>query len=285
MKVFGLVYDFDLNNKVIALKNYRNLTYYFLSTSHMKKFKKYIYKGNVVSFECSYINYKISKKYKSYNIDYFYEISVPNRYGKEILYSKYENSKGVRKVLNNLENKLFLDIEMSMPEYGEKVFTPEMIQVGYLLVDKFDHIIKEESYYIKLSKYKTLSRRTEDFLNINLKTLETKGIKYTDFYKIYKELILKYNPTVIIFGKNDKKFLESSFALNKLESLNSITRFINISQLIKTFYELPNDPGLFRIYESYYDKEHHIQRHDALEDAFYTYYVFKAFKKCVNEIK
>lgn len=284
MRITGIIYTLDLNNKLISLKNSKNLTYYYLSHRHLKKFKNYLYKGNLVSFECNSKDYILKSKIKSLPIDYFYEISVPSSFGKEVLYSKKDTTKELRSFLNNLDYTLFLDIEMSMPEYGEHSFTSEMIEVGYMLVDKFDHIEKKESFYIKLSLYQSLSKRTEEFLSISTKMLNEKGIKYIEFYNIYKDILNTYNPSVIIFGKNDKKFLESSFNINKCPSLNSKTRFINLSQLLKTYYELSSDPGLFKMYETLYDTPHIPQRHDALEDAIYTYYVFKAFKKEVNKL-
>lgn len=285
MRITGIIYSLDLNHKVISLKEYKSLTYFHLSSRHIKKFKNYLYKGNLVSFECSDLKNTLNSKYKAISVDYFYEISVPSTFGKEVLYSKRETTKELRSFLNNLDYTLFLDIEMSMPEYGERIFIGEMIEVGYILVDRFDHIVKQESFYIKLSLNKTLSRRTEEFLGITTKMLNEKGVNYLDFYNIYKDILNTYNPSVIIFGKNDKKFLESSFNINHCPSLNNKTRFINISQLLKTFYELSSDPGLFRMYETLYDTPHIPQRHDALEDAIYTYYVFKAFKKEVNKLK
>ena len=284
MRKTGIIYSVDLDARIISLKNVSSLDFYYIGLNLMKKFKKYLYVGNLISFEYDNSNKeKKSNKYLAYTINYFYELSVPGRYGKDILYSKEETTKELREFLNSLDYTMFLDIEMSMPGYDRKPFTPEMIQAGFIVVDKKDNIILKSNYYIKLTKNNFLSKRTTSFLNIDYETLEAKGISYDEFYNIYKDILDKYNPSVIVFGKNDKKYLESSFKVNNKESLNNRTRFININQLIKTYYEIPNDPGLFNMYEKMYGN-HNVQKHDALEDAIYTYYVFKAFKKDVNKL-
>ena len=39
-----------------------------------------------------------------------------------------------------------------------------------------------------------------------------------------------------------------SYDINNVPSLKDECRFINLCQLIKTYYELKNDPGLFKLY-------------------------------------
>jgi len=67
-------------------------------------------------------------------------------------------------------------------------------------------------------------------------------------------------------------------------SLVKKTRFVNLCQLIKTYYELKNDPGLFKLYGIYYEFESD-QLHDALTDSIVTKKVFEAFKKDIIENK
>jgi inhibitor of KinA sporulation pathway (predicted exonuclease) len=67
--------------------------------------------------------------------------------------------------------------------------------------------------------------------------------------------------------------------INEKENLN--IRYVNICSLIKGYYELKNDPGLFRLYQTYYDVDEN-QLHDALDDAEVTLSVYKAFLDEVN---
>ena len=88
--------------------------------------------------------------------------------------------------------------------------------------------------------------------------------------------MLKYHPAILTFGKNDRLFLERSYVVNSLPSLRYISRFINLSQLIKNYYELKVDPGLFSLYEEYTGIRN-LQTHDALEDALVTFDVYNFF--------
>ena len=49
-----------------------------------------------------------------------------------------------------------------------------------------------------------------------------------------------------------------------------------MSQLIKNYYELKVDPGLFSLYEEYTGIRN-LQTHDALEDALVTFDVYNFF--------
>lgn len=278
----GILYSVDIKNRIISLKESKRIIFFFLSKGLLKKYKNYLYKGNLVSFVCD-DNKLIKHEHLGYEVKYFKEISVPGRYGKDILYSKRDIKLELKKFINNLNNLLFIDIEMTMPEYGMSGnFSSEMIQTGFFITDKDLNIIEEYNYYIKPTVSKFISKRTKDFLNIDYEFLLDNGISYDVFYNKYKELLDKYKPAVIVFGKNDKSFLEKSFKTNNVKSLNNETRFVNLNQLVKTFYELSSDPGLVKIYENMYGISKIVQKHNALEDAYYTYYVYKKFKDDVN---
>ena len=104
---------------------------------------------------------------------------------------------------------------------------------------------------------------------------------YYKFYNKFKQLLIKYKPAILTFGKNDKLFLERSYNINELPSLNYISRYINLAQLIKNYYELKIDPGLFNLYEQY-TGINNVQTHDALEDAIITYDIYRFF---INDMK
>ena len=115
-------------------------------------------------------------------------------------------------------------------------------------------------------------------------TYYNNAISYDKFYDDFNEVLDKYNPAIIVFGKNDIKVINESYEINKKESLENKTRFINILKLIKTYYSLKNDPGLFKLYEVYYNVDDE-QTHDALDDSFTTYMVYKAFKEDIKKEK
>ena len=97
-------------------------------------------------------------------------------------------------------------------------------------------------------------------------------------------MIYKYDPAIVVFGKNDQLVLNESYDINNLPSLVNKTRYINLCQLIKNYYELKNDPGLFKLFGVYYDNSE-IQIHDALSDSEVTRLVFLAFRKDILDNK
>lgn len=102
-----------------------------------------------------------------------------------------------------------------------------------------------------------------------------------DFYEDFKAVLLQYRPTVVVYGRNDSITLSSSYLLHKVPSLAPYMRFVNLSKLIKNYYNLKNDAGLFKLYQIYYENDD-LQVHDAFNDSYVTKEVFQAFKNDVN---
>ncbi len=286
MKTTGIIYSVDLKNRIISLKRNERIIFFYLANNLMKKFKKYLYAGNLISFEYDK-EINVKNLHSFHKILYIIEISVPGRYGKDVLYSKAETTNELALFLDSLDYLLFLDLEMSMPPFNQKEpFLSEVIQTGFFLVNKEGEILEKYNYYIRPTKNHFLSDRTKDFLGIDYKELKSIGVSYYKFYNKFKDLINKYHPAVVVFGKNDKLFLERSYITNNLPSLTFMTRFVNLNQLLKNYYELSDDPGLFNIYQKLCNVTVDIQKHDALEDAMVTYNVYKAFKEevCSNKL-
>lgn len=285
MRITGIIYSVDLKNRILSINRHNRIVFFYLSNNLMKKFKKYLYAGNLITFTYE-DELNVKALHTVHKILFIEEISVPGRYGKDILYSKKETSGELGVFLDNLDYLLFLDIEMSMPPFGKKVpFTSEIIQAGLLLVNKKGEIVEKHNYYIKPRKHKYLTDRTVEFLGIDYEFIKANGITYYKFYNKFKNVINKFQPAVVVFGKNDKLFLERSYITNELPSLTFMTRFVNLSQLIKNYYELGEDPGLFNIYRQLCSADIDNQKHDALEDALVTYNVYKSFKEevCSNK--
>lgn len=165
---------------------------------------------------------------------------------------------------------------MTMPGFNPNPdFVPEIIQAGFFIVDKKGDIVEKYNYHIRPTKIHRINRRTRDFLHIEGSVVKD-AISYYKFYNKLKQTLIKYHPAILTFGKNDRLFLERSYIVNSLPSLNYISRFINLSQLIKNYYELKVDPGLFSLYEEYTGIRN-LQTHDALEDALVTFDVYNFF--------
>ncbi len=285
MRIRGPIHMIELDNRIIGIKDRNRIVFFYFHNSQMNLFKRYLYINNWI--DLSYDS-KLTKKgcYLAYPVSVVYKIEVLNKLNHIVYYSKNSINQSSYDFLNTLGNKLFLDLEMTMPSYSfkGKGFRTELIQAGLLLIDEKSNTVLKYDNYIKAKLSPIISKRALDFLNISLEEYQSKAIDYQEFYAIFKDIIERYNPAIIVYGKNDILVLNDSYDINNVPSLKDECRFINLCQLIKTYYELKNDPGLFKLYNLYY-KNVDEQVHDALGDSFATYKVFEAFKEDIKTAK
>ena len=116
-------------------------------------------------------------------------------------------------------------------------------------------------------------------LDINIYN-QTK-IPFIDFYNQLKDIITKYNAKIVVWGKNDIQALNYGYKIYKLKPLTNDYDFVDLLKLHKDYFNLRNDLGLFKAYETYYD-ETIKQTHDAKDDAKITKKVFDAFLEYSN---
>jgi len=274
----GPIHMIELDNRIIGIKEGKRILFFYFHNSQMNLFKRYLYQNNWIDIE---YDERMTKKggYLAYCVSVIYKIEVLNKLNHIVYYNKAQINKSSYDFLNGLDYKLFLDLEMTMPSYTfkGKGFRTEIIQAGLLLVDKDGNEVFKYDNYIKAKLSPTISKRALDFLKISLDEYNLKAINYIDFYNVFRNIIEKYNPAILVYGRNDILVLNDSYLINEVESLKDKCRFINLCQLIKSFYELKNDPGLFKLYNIYYGN-YDEQIHDALGDSFATYKVFEAFK-------
>lgn len=281
MRYVGIIHNSYLKyEKYISVKINKKVIYFYLQNNLMKKFKKYLYKGRFVSFEYDIDRFKIINNKKCYLINFFIYIRKNSKYHDDIYYDLEIIRDGIRNLILSLDNKMFLDLEMSMADYDMPAdFTPELLQAGLVIINKNNKIIYKNNYHIKPSKY-PLSRRTKNFLSLWDKDMSN-WINYEVFYNEFKEIIKKYNPIILTWGKNDALFLKQSYETNNLASLDKNCKFINLLQLVKNYYNLKNEIGLFKALKFFTNQECDKQIHDALEDAIVTYKVFEGFKDVI----
>lgn len=281
MEVKGLIKSVDLKSKTFSLLIKGQLKYFYFQNNLLKRFRKYLYSGNVISFVCEESE-EIHGLYFSKMVIYVIEIFVPTTRGKRILYNKELLNESLLNFFESIDNMMFLDLEMTMPSYNkDENFVPEIIQAGFFIVNKNGKVLLKENYYVRPTKVYRINKRTSKFLHIDSKVISKEAISYYKFYNKFKMALKKYRPAIMIFGRNDKLVIENSYNINGLPSLAYMSRFVNLSQLIKNYFELKNDPGLFYLYEKFSGTGHE-QTHDALEDALVTYEVYKYF---LEEIK
>ena len=283
MKISGRIHTIDIKNKLVGILINKKIQFYYFQNSQMNLFKRYLYVGNWVEIEYDE-NHKIIKgKKEAFVVSFVYKISSIDKYNKIIYYDKKMLNTSLSNFLKSLGNIMVLDFEMTMPSYNfkGKGFKAEIIQAGYMIINGEGEEITRYSKYIKPKLQPKLSKRAEDFLKLDSFEFEANAISYDEFYEEFSEVLDIYKPVILVYGKNDIIVLNDSYAINDKPSLSYKTRFINLCQLIKNYYDLRNDPGLFKLYKIYYDNQD-IQIHDAFNDSEVTALVFKAFKDEVN---
>ncbi len=277
---FGKIKIYDESLRLITIEYRRKIHYFYMQKSLHIHVDQYLAPGRFIILNASSAN-RLYRGYKVHTVHYINRIQF-NRYRKNIIfYDRKRIKKGTKTLINNLRCKMFLDLEMSMHPYHKKPsFKQEIIQVGYLLVNKDDEVIEKYNAIIKPTLFPKLSKRTTKFLSITQNDVDN-GIPFSMFYSHFKEVLLKYKPSIIVWGKNDILALKDAYKINKLPSLHKESRFINLLKLHKTYFNLKNDLGLFSALKLYH-KTDLSQKHDALIDASVTYEIFSGFKKVVN---
>lgn len=278
--VSGRIRSYDEEQRLITIVCRRRIRYFYLQRSLLNHIGQYLAVGRFIQFTVT----GETRRYRNHvvhTIDYVIKI-MHLRYRKNIEFYDVKNIKaGTRRLVNNLGYKMFLDLEMSMHPYRvDPDFVQEVIQVGYLLVDGEDNEVERYNQIIQPTRHKTLSRRTLKFLEITQEQVE-QGIPFLAFYQHFQQILKRYRPAVIVWGRNDFLALKDSFRINHLPNLNGRTRYINLLKLHKNYFHLKNDLGLFNAL-SLYEENGTKQSHNAFEDALVTYRIFLGFRDVLN---
>ena len=274
----------ELDQKVIGIKTYKKIEFFYFYNSQMNTFKRYLYQDNFI--DIVYDDEKLQKKgrFLAHPISYINQISALGKNDIKIYYDKATVSKSLYSVLNSLDYLMFLDLEMTMPsyQYSGKGYVTEMIQAGFIVCDSNLNEIYRYNKYNKPKINTNLSNRTIEFLKVDINDFNNNAISYDEFYDEFNSIIYKYHPAIIVYGRNDQLVLSNSYKINNKPSLDSKCRFINLCQLLKNFYELKNDPGLFKVCNTYLGEKDN-QIHDALDDSEATKEVFNAFRNDIEK--
>ena len=141
------------------------------------------------------------------------------------------------------------------------------------------NVLLERSYYI-LPKNGRPSIRTIRFLDLDLDEFLHEAKEYEYFYLDFKEILQKYEPKIVVWGKNDIIALEDSYKINNLLPLTTENDFFNLLVLHRDYFNINQDIGLFKAYQTYFPETNiNPQKHDAVEDARITKTIFFEFLK------
>lgn len=273
---------------IIKRINYKNQTFscivgnqlvnFYLTNRLSKLFLDHLSTEVIVDFAVSGKTKTIDQR-KAYEVSHFNFIK---NYKNDI--TIYDHSQLKQDMIGFLESNdyyLFLDLEMTIPFYRQRDFIPEIVQYGYLLVNNKGETIIKNGDYVKTKIQKNINRRTIRFLKLDINIYNQTKIPFIDFYNQLKDIITKYNAKIVVWGKNDIQALNYGYKIYKLKPLTNDYNFVDLLKLHKDYFNLRNDLGLFKAYETYYD-ETIKQTHDAKDDAKITKKVFDAFLEYSN---
>ena len=280
----GKIRKIHEDDRVFEILIKDKVEFFYLSRSQMKKFNMYLQVGLFVYFTCKE-EAAVHGKFKAYEVVNFTKMIYIKGHRRTVYFDIDTIKMGVASVLNRNTNKMFLDMEFTMPSYdfnNEKPFVPEIIQYGILIEDVDGQVILSDSSLVKPKDSSGLNARTFNFLNIEKDDFK-KAMTIRAFYKKFKKYMEEYNPVIYVWGKNDIINLDAFYEMHKFEPVTSRKNFVNLMQLMKNYLGQKSDIGLFNAL-TYLDPSFtDSQDHDALEDASVTSMIYHLFKKRVNE--
>lgn len=282
--VYGTIRGFNEELRIFEILVDNKVEMFYLTRSQFKKFRPYLSEGLVVHFTCKENRIK-QNNYMVYEVISFIKMlrHLPR---KTVVYYDLSTIKqGVKKILNRDGYRMFLDLEFTMPPHGYVHgggFVAEIIQYGIYLEDSSGNLITTEWGMIKPKYQLGINTRTAEFLNTDINEIKN-APSYYKFYNKLKDLITYYQPTIYVWGRNDILMLDEFYKLHKLKSIADRKRFVNLMQVIKNYYGIKADIGLFNAYELFKSKPQEIQDHNALKDAVATSDIFRLFQEELNK--
>ena len=277
---YGIIREIDAFERIVIIETRKRIRTLYLPRSLFHQFDNFFMPGNSIVYTTRPPR-SLKHQYHD-NVKDVIKIIKPHRPKPKVLYSHQNIKSQMKDFINTLGAKMYLDIEMSMHPYTvDKSFTQEIIQVGYILVDHQDNVIEHYKAFIKPKLHQTLTRRTLKFLDLTQNDID-EGISFIDFYNHFKQQLENYNPAIIVWGKNDEMAIQDAIKIHHLNAFSKPLRYINLLKLHKTYYRLKDDLGLLNAYKLYGGNSES-QRHDALDDANMTKFIFENFARVVNK--
>jgi sporulation inhibitor KapD len=280
--IYGMLHGVIESKRLIAIKSRKKIDFYYMSKSMFKQFMQYFRPGIFIFMVVK----QVPRLYRGHlvkNVVAIDKVLSPNKNKPTIYYDISMIKSGIKSLINQNRNRLFIDFEMSMPPYNNyQNFVSEIIQIGYVLTDEFGNLIEDFSSYIKPKLFPELSLRNKKFLHIEQSDVDG-GNTYEFLHQKIMQIQSKYKPIVYVWGKNDHLELNKLNKIHRLSNFTKSMQFIDLLSLHKNYYGLKNDIGLFNAF-NIYSKEDILnnQKHDALEDALITKEIFYAFKDVCN---
>ena len=275
----GEIRSIDSVNRIIEIKSNIKIDYLYLTRSLMNRFKVLLKEGCYIEAETIDIGENKENKI-IFEIISFIKIVQTIKDQTYVLYDMRNIKKGIMEVINKDNNKMFIDLEFTMPEYGTRgAFKSEIVQYGYIIENKDGEILDEKSALIKTNL--AVSERTYEFIN-KTEADFSDATSPLEFYQTMKQALALYQPVIIVWGSNDILMLDSFYKDYNVEPLTTRASFINIMQLIKNYLGFKYDIGLFKAKSYFEDEIIEEQTHDAKGDAIATRDVYHLFQDYIK---
>lgn len=277
---FGLIHDYYPHERIFSIKQRNTISFFYYPRNFQRFFERAMGHKHVFVEFTHDKKTKIIKGYPSYHLIDLKKIFYVSNTKRVELFDESETEAKLIDIINYDGYKMFMDLELTMPKYGEtEPFKPEILQIGCVIIDGNDETVNYYTNYVKTNK--PLSDRTYRFLSLG-KDAVSEAISYDEFYKDYKELLDIYNPIVYVWGKNDVSSLEDSYKLHRKKALKA--NYQDLLAIHHKFFNLKTDISLFKALKLYRGIDAH-QVHHALTDAQATKEVYDGFKKHINGIE
>lgn len=286
MRIYGKVLETFPKERVVKLKTNFKILYLYLQRKDFREYGPYFFEKPYLFLEIGE-NKKRIKNYMAYPVVMFIRIIQSNYYTftkkRKIYFDMYENKRSVRKLINSPTNKMFIDLEFTMPPIYQSMPTmTEIIQYGIIIEDKNGNELFRDSSLINPSRPYNLNKNTLKFLSLSREDFKN-AAPYSKFYNLMKRLMREYRPKIYVWGGNDILVMEHSFKYNKVPPLAVRANHVNLMNVIKNYNNTKDEMGLFQTYAIMANKEPVHQIHNALEDAQVTKEIFHLFKEIVNK--
>lgn len=285
MKVHGKVIDTIPKERIVILECGSRHMYLYFQRKDFKEFGPYFFDKPYLFVE---VNEKkrIAGRFAVHEVTQFHRIVQPSYNTKarkrNVFFDMAQIRKGVKELINKPHFKMFIDLEFTMPAYYQSMpHVQEIIQYGIIIENKKGEIVFEANSLVKPSKPYNINSRTLKFLSLKRVDFDN-ACSYKEFYELLKECMRKYKPKVYAWGRSDILTIEQSFTINKVKPLDIRKHHINLMQVMKNYYNLKDEMGLFQTYEEMSMMPMEPQQHDAFEDAMLTREIFRMFKEKIN---
>jgi len=269
----GIISNYNKTSASFSIEYNGVKTYFYLPNKLKETFKNSLQNGMRISF-CTNEKTIIRRNIIMHEVEFLVSLSFINSL--RPIYDIGKLNESVLEILLKNEYFLVLDLEISMAPFFEKNYIGEIIQAGFVLVSQTREIIEEVDYFLKTKTGVILNPKIFKFIRASKDEYFTKAVSYNVFYEKLKEILIKYNPKIVVWGNNDIISLDDSYNLYDLPALTNQYSFINLLNLHKNYYGQKEDLGLYAAYSIYYYVEES-QDHDALHDAQITKEILFAF--------